>query len=163
MHKYKLFCYGWNFERQVLILFYLQSPNFIVHSASADCLVCDLWINIQKSTRPDKIHTHIPNIPILFSNFRGRWSYKSMRCGKTVTACVIIFIRQIWKHAYLLTPWSRVILEKLTGLQLVNKFPAFHGTRRFITALTSVRHLSLSCGPAQSSPYTHIPPPGDPS
>ena len=44
---------------------------------------------------------------------------------------------------YLLTPRRRVLLEKLTGLQLVKKFPAFHGTRRFITALTSVRHLSL--------------------
>ena len=41
---------------------------------------------------------------------------------------------------YLLTPWCRVLLEKLTGLQLVKKFPAFHGTRRFIIALTSVRH-----------------------
>jgi len=29
-------------------------------------------------------------------------------------------------------------------LQLVKKFPAFYGTRRFITALTSVRHPSLS-------------------
>ena len=44
---------------------------------------------------------------------------------------------------YLLTPWSRVLLEKLTGLQLV-KFPEFYGTRRFITAFTSARHLSLS-------------------
>jgi len=44
---------------------------------------------------------------------------------------------------YLLTPWCRVLLEKLTGLQLVKKFPAFHGTERFITALTSVRHLYL--------------------
>jgi hypothetical protein len=36
-------------------------------------------------------------------------------------------------------------------LQLVKKFPAFHGTRRFITALTSVRHLSLSwASPIQS-------------
>ena len=26
---------------------------------------------------------------------------------------------------YLLTPWSRVLLQKLTGLQLVKKFPAF--------------------------------------
>jgi len=43
---------------------------------------------------------------------------------------------------YLLTPWCRV-LEKLTGLHLVKKFPAFHGTWRFITALTSVRHLSI--------------------
>jgi len=61
----------------------------------------------------------------------------------------------------LLTPWCRVLLEKLTVLQLVKKFPEFHGTRRFITALTSVHHLYP--GSAQSSPYTHIPPPGDPS
>jgi hypothetical protein len=26
------------------------------------------------------------------------------------------------------TPWSRVFLEKLTGSQLVKKFPAFYGT-----------------------------------
>jgi hypothetical protein len=45
---------------------------------------------------------------------------------------------------YVLTAWSRVLLEKLTGSQLVKKFPAFHGTRRFITAFTSARHLSLS-------------------
>ena len=31
-----------------------------------------------------------------------------------VTSCV-----------YLLTPWCRVLLEKLTGLQLVKKFPSF--------------------------------------
>ena len=45
---------------------------------------------------------------------------------------------------YLLTPWSRVLLEKLASLQLVKKFLAFYGTRRFLTALTSARHLSLS-------------------
>ena len=45
---------------------------------------------------------------------------------------------------YSLTPRCTVLLEQLTGLQLVKKFPAFRGTRRFITALTSVRHLSLS-------------------
>ena len=53
--------------------------------------------------------------------------------------------------SHLLTVWWRVLLEKLTGLQLVKKFPAFHGTRRFITVLTSVRHLSLSwANPIQS-------------
>ena len=56
---------------------------------------------------------------------------------------------------YLLTPWCRVLLEKLTGLQLVKKFPAFHGTRRFITALTSVRHLSLSWASPIQSRYPH--------
>ena len=54
----------------------------------------------------------------------------------------------------LLTPWCRV-LEKLTGLQLVKKFPSFHGTRRFITALTSLRHLSLSWASPIQSIYPH--------
>jgi len=56
---------------------------------------------------------------------------------------------------YLLTPWCRVLLEKLTGLQPVKKFPAFHVTRRFITALTSVRHLSLSWANPMQSIYPH--------
>jgi len=42
---------------------------------------------------------------------------------------------------YLPTPQSRVLLEKLTGSQLVKKFPAFYGTWRFITAFTSAHHL----------------------
>jgi len=45
---------------------------------------------------------------------------------------------------HLLTPWSRALLEKLTGLQLVKKFLTFYGTWRFITAFTSAHHLSLS-------------------
>ena len=45
---------------------------------------------------------------------------------------------------YLLTPWSSVLLEKLTVFQLVKSFPAFYRTRKFITAYTSARHLSLS-------------------
>jgi len=45
---------------------------------------------------------------------------------------------------YLLTPWSRDLLEKLTGLQPVKKLPTFYGTRRFITSFTSARHMSLT-------------------
>jgi len=56
---------------------------------------------------------------------------------------------------YLLTLWCRVLLEKLTGLQLVKKFPAFHATRMFITTLTSVRHLSLSWASPIQSIYPH--------
>ena len=55
----------------------------------------------------------------------------------------------------LLTAWCRVLLEQLTGLQLVKKFPSFHGTRRFITALTTVRHLSLSWASPIQSIYPH--------
>ena len=53
------------------------------------------------------------------------------------------------------TPWCRVLLVQLTGLHIVNKFPAFHGTPRFITAVTSVRHLSLSWANPIQSIYPH--------
>jgi hypothetical protein len=58
-----------------------------------------------------------------------------------------------WSNLLLLTPWSRVLVEKLTGLQLVNKMTTFYGTRKFITAFTVARHLSLSwVSPIQSIP-----------
>jgi len=61
---------------------------------------------------------------------------------------------------YLLTPWSRVLLEKLTGFKLVKNFPAFYGTRRLITVFTSAYHLSLSLANSiQTMP--HIPLPED--
>ena len=56
---------------------------------------------------------------------------------------------------YQLTPWCRALLQKLTGLQPVKKFPAFHGTRRFITALTSIRQLSLFWANPIQSIYPH--------
>ena len=43
-----------------------------------------------------------------------------------------------------LNPWSSFLLEKLTGSQVVKKFASFYETRRFITAFTRARHLSLS-------------------
>jgi len=59
-----------------------------------------------------------------------------------------------WAH-YLLTRWCTVLLEKVTGLRLVKKFSTFHGTQRFITALTSIRHLSLSWASPIQSIYPH--------
>ena len=74
----------------------------------------------------------------------------------------------VWKwltcylHTYLLTPWCRVLLEKLNDYQLVKKFPAFYETRRFITAFTSARHLYLSWASSIQSRPPHIPLPEDP-
>jgi hypothetical protein len=51
---------------------------------------------------------------------------------------------EIRPHNYLLTPWSRVLLEKLTGFAASQEILHIYGTRKFITVFTSVRHLSLS-------------------
>jgi len=47
---------------------------------------------------------------------------------------------------YLLTYllYGTVLLEKLTGSAASQEIPRFFGTRKFITVLTSARHLSLS-------------------
>ena len=54
-------------------------------------------------------------------------------------ACLLTYLL-----TYSLTPYSTVLLEKLTRFQLVKKFPTFYGTRRFLIAFASARHLSLS-------------------
>ena len=80
--------------------------------------------------------------------FIGTYTLQSQQ----VYSCSLLV--SLW-YTYLLTPWCRVLIEKLTGLQLVKKLPAFHGTRSFITALTSVRHLSLSWASPIQSIYPH--------
>ena len=83
----------------------------------------------------------------------------SLSCWEIRSRILFIRMNQVYKLTslltYLLTPWCRVLLEQLTGLQLVKKFPAFHGTRKFITALTSARHLSLSWASPIQSIYPH--------
>jgi hypothetical protein len=51
---------------------------------------------------------------------------------------------KILKLTYLFTPWSRVLLEKLTGFAASQEIPRIYATPKFITVLTSARQLSLS-------------------
>src|SRR5215475_11304626 len=56
-------------------------------------------------------------------------------------------------HIYLLTPWSRVLLEKLTvNFAASQEIPRVYGTRKSLTVPTSARHLSLSCANSIQSP-----------
>ena len=57
---------------------------------------------------------------------------------------------------YLLTPWRRVILGKVTGSAASQEIPRIFGTQRFLTVLTSAHHLSLSWANSIQSPQ---PPP----
>jgi hypothetical protein len=105
------------------------------------------------------------NIPFSrnVSSWNGPYQFFISFC---VTVSTVYIRRTLWLALYRditavfcedhdkLTPWSTVLPEKLTSLQLVKKFPAFYGTRRFITSFTSARHLSLSW----SSPIQCMPP-----
>ena len=61
---------------------------------------------------------------------------RSLTCKHTCTVTIYT--------TYILTPWSRVLIEKLPGSQLVKKFLAFYKTQNFTTTFTSGHHLSLS-------------------
>jgi hypothetical protein len=88
--------------------------------------------------------------------------YKNVVC-LCVCVCVYIYthhsvrtyIQTSFYPSYLLTPCSTVVLEKLIGTKLVKKFPVFYGNRRFITAFTSARHLSLSWARSIQSMLSH--------
>jgi len=90
-----------------------------------------------------------------FRNILIRCRHARLLIGITYLLTCLLTYLLIYLLTYSLTPWCRVLLEKLTGLQLVKKFPVFHGTRRFITSLTSVRHLSLSWASPIQSIYSH--------
>jgi len=93
----------------------------------------------------------LPTFILMWASSNGT-ACQCSECA-TVSSCGCHLLTYLL--TYLLTPWWRVLLQKLTGLQLVKKFPAFQATRRFITALTSVRQLSLpSASPIQSI-YPH--------
>jgi hypothetical protein len=54
------------------------------------------------------------------------------------------------------TPCSTALLEKLTSLHLIKKFPTFYGAWSFIIAFTSGLQLSLSWGSSIQSITPHI-------
>ena len=110
--------------------------------------------NIKTKTKRLRVHRILHSVSIKYLE-----NFNSDTWNCTCIYCLPISFDMSYIHS--LIPWCRVLLEKLIGLQLVKKFPAFYGTRRFITT-----QASATCPypePAQSSPHTHIPPPGDPS
>ena len=98
-------------------------------------------------------------VPTICCASLRRCSRYRRHIAETVVSFIVLTVRHIDRFeivvvpsnephnyllAYSLTPRSRVLLKKLTGPQLVKEFPEFYVTRRFITAFTSARHLSLS-------------------
>ena len=95
------------------------------------CMCEDVVVTLQKtqifsSTKSSPVISYREVIDVYRNN---RVDHKHTTCGQ---------------NTYLLTPWSRVLLEKLTGSAASQEIPRIFGTRRFLTVLTSARHLSLS-------------------
>ena len=130
----------------------LKSELWDIHSARAACSSCPhrsarhtqqlLWSRRSRLPGLQNLRTYTP------PNFFVRGVTRNIQCGQRSLirkfTCLVICVNFIENVlvTYLLTPLSTVLLEKPIGFQLVKKFPAFYGTRRFITAFTSAHHLS---------------------
>jgi hypothetical protein len=55
----------------------------------------------------------------------------------------------------ILTPWNRVFRGKLLVPNVVEKLPAFYGTRKFITVFTRARHFSVTAARWNESMSPH--------
>jgi hypothetical protein len=119
----------------LLIVTELAAVQYSINTAAGGCLLpscLELYLEVLSSNPgyPHTFHSVSPGNTLNKTLARG-----SQYTLKNVT-CYLV--------TYLLTPWSRVLPEKLTGPQLVKKFSALFGTRRFITAFTTAHHLPLS-------------------
>jgi hypothetical protein len=114
----------------------------------ADIKKCTQWTTLKLT------HLRLYDVPLicfdLYMTVIKETSTKEWHI--MVRMCICAVSRQ----TYLLTPWSRVLLEKLTGSAARQEMSRVFGTRTFLTVFTSARHLSLSWTNSIQSPQ---PPP----
>ena len=97
---------------------------------------------LQEKPRKQWSSKYKHNIFIIgFSVFQNVWSIRTWLAYQTANCT-----------RNLSTPWSTVLLEKLTGSAASQEIRSIFGTRKFITILTSDRHLSLSWASSIQSP-----------
>jgi hypothetical protein len=75
---------------------------------------------------PVKIHRKL-----VITNDIPVWIQSVLCCRRIMFAPFCPLTLLTYQLTDLLTPWSRALREKVTVFQLVKKFPAFYGTRRF--------------------------------
>jgi len=98
-----------------------------------------VWTNVIPSARRHgNYRCHAAVLPVGYSYDKNCvimvWGSAGKPSGneKLFNCCCSLLINCKMRLHTVHTPWSRV-LDKLTGSQLVKKFPIFYGTWRFIT------------------------------
>ena len=111
------------------------------HGSFVQIFGCNLWSVLGSTLLYSTV------LPVTFvSRYSNLYSSFIYTHTNKKTALTLSYLSYLLNYllTYLFTPCSRVILEKLAGIQAIKKFLAFCGTRNFITAFKSSRHLSLS-------------------
>jgi hypothetical protein len=82
---------------------------------------------------------HVPSTFFLFVHF----VHFLDQCIRYIPPTKCTGLLYTYLRTYSLTLWSRLLLVKLSGLQLVKKLPTFYGTRRFIVLILQSNQKSL--------------------
>jgi hypothetical protein len=87
-----------------------------------------------------EIYLHSPNTP----SWRGAQVIRKHRDNLTFYFTFYTTTKiAVSNQELLINNSSSRVLEKLRVIQLLKKFPAFYGTRRFISVFTRTRHCAL--------------------
>jgi hypothetical protein len=105
-------------------------PNLIIFDLIL--LISGISINFLKTSTPHLKTETVSETLCSYNN--GRWT-KSKNP---------VILNKMRIFSSLTHSWSWALLEKLPIVQLLKNFPAFYGTRKFITVFTRALHWSLS-------------------
>ena len=134
-------CYKWGKERRQCKMWLSQAQRLPLTHWKVMWVVAFIFRHYKPE---DEGGTFFRNIWKQLTNHTEEQARRPGSC--TVMMCkpqIAVFLLLLtYLRTYLLH--TAVLLEKLTGFQLVKKFPTFHGTRMFITSFTSASPLSLS-------------------
>ena len=77
--------------------------------------------------------------------FKRLWNFFAENEIFITNSCYVQLYNITKQHeTYLLIPWNRILLQKLTGAQQVKKFSSFYGSWNLIITSTITCHLSIS-------------------
>jgi hypothetical protein len=94
------------------------------------------------------------DVPVQQTKFEVTWSWYVTKFQATF----ILFYpsSRLFIYHIKLTPWGWVLLEKPPVAQLLENFPTFYGTRRFITVFTRTLHWDLFWARSIQSIPSHL-------
>jgi hypothetical protein len=102
--------------------------------------ICVVILKEPSSKYPNKLKIRQYIKVRLEARKRNCFNYLSKRSKELIQV-----FKTIQRITYLLTAWSRVLLEKLTvNFAASQEIPRIYGTRKFLTVPTSAGHLALS-------------------
>jgi len=104
---------------------------------SGQCHLCS-WCS-QLCNFVSGAHCNSAEMQPFVAKYHALWHFQIARLSVSEGHCLFDTILAYW-----LTTWSGFLLEKLTVIKLVNKFPTSYGTRRIVTVFTTARHWYLS-------------------